>query len=152
MAQIALLEGQVKEVDVAIAHLVAGVAQHLTSIPGVGPILAATILPEIGDVDRFGSNPRRALVAFAGLDPTVFVSGTFQDRHQHMSKRGSPYLRRALFLGAYSAHLHNPDLGAFLDRKLAQEKPYRAAVVALAQRLLARCYAVLKEGHPYAVR
>src|SRR5207244_5421252 len=69
LAQIAHLETQVAEVDAVAAELLAGVEQHLTSIPGVGPVLAATILAEIGDIDRF---PRlTALVAYAGIDPSV---------------------------------------------------------------------------------
>jgi transposase len=128
----------------------AGREHHLTAIPGLGPVLAATSLAAIGDVARF---PRReALVAYAGLDPSVFESGAFHGRRQHISKRGSPYLRRALYLAAHSAHRRNPDLAAYLERKLAAGKPYKAAVVALAHKLLARIYTVLKEGRPYEVR
>jgi transposase len=150
LAQIALLEAQVAEVDRAVGALLAGVEQHLTTIPGVGAVLAATILAEIGDVARF-PDPA-ALVAYAGLDPSVFESGAFRGTRQHISKRGSPYLRRALFLAAHSAHPRNPDLAAFLARKLAQGKPYKVALIAVADRLLARVHAVLKEGRPYEVR
>ncbi len=148
--QLALLEQQVAEVDQAIADLMMTLDQHVTTIPGIGPVLAATILAEIGDIHRF---PRlEALVAYAGLDPSVFASGQFQGRRAHLSKRGSPYLRRALYLAAHSAQLHNPDLRTYLTRKLAEGKPYRAALVAVAHKLLARCYVVLKEGRPYEPR
>ena len=148
--QIGLLQAQVREVDAAITQLLAGREHHLTSIPGLGPVLAATILAELGDVARF---PRlEALVAYAGLDPSVFESGAFHGRREHISKRGSPYLRRALYLAAHSAHRRNPDLAAYLERKLAEGKPYKVAVVALAHKLLARIYTVLKEGRPYEVR
>lgn len=150
LAQLALLEGQVAEVDRAAAEVLATLDQHLTTIPGVGPVLAATILAEIGDVTRFARV--EALVAYAGLDPGVFESGQFRGRRQHLSKRGSPYLRRALFLAAHSAQLHNADLHGYLERKLAEGKPYRAALVAVAHKLLARCYVVLKEGRPYQPR
>jgi transposase len=147
--QLTLLRAQVREVDAAIAKLVGQVEQHLTSIPGLGPgpTLAATILAEIGDISRF---PRlEALVAYAGIDPSVFASGGFQGKRQHISKRGSPYLRRALFLAAHGAQTHHPDLAAYLQRKLAEGKPYKLAVVALAHRLLARIYVVLKNCRPY---
>jgi transposase len=150
LAQIALLEAQVVDTDRAIAGLLAGTEQHLTTIPGVGPVQAATILAEIGDVERFPGPA--ALRAYAGLDPSVFESGAFQGTRQHISKRGSPYLRRALYLAAHSAHPRNPDLAAFLARKLAQGKPYKVALVAVADRLLARVHVVLKEGRPYEVR
>jgi transposase len=152
LAQLALLEEQVTAADAAVAEALAGLeaGQRLGALPGVGPVLAATILAELGDVARFPS--LKALVAYAGLDPSVYESGAFHGTRQHISKRGSPYLRRALYLAAHSAHQRNPDLHAYLQRKLAAGKPYRAAVVATAHRLLARIHAVLKQGRPYEVR
>jgi len=93
-------------------------------------------------------------VAYAGLEPGVFASGTFVGTRRHVSKRGSPYLRRALFLAAHGVRLHNPDpdLAAYVGRKLAAGKPYRVAMVARAHRLLARIYVVLTEDRPYVVR
>jgi transposase len=150
LAQIGLLEAQIAEADAAVAELLARTEQHLTSIPGVGPVLAATILAEVGDIDRF---PRpQALNAYAGIDPSVFESGQFQGTRQRISKRGSPYLRRALYLAAHSAQQRDPELGAFLRKKLAEGKPYKAAVVATARKLLGRVYVVLKEGRPYEPR
>jgi transposase len=150
LAQIALLEAQVADADAAVAELLARTGQHLTSIPGVGPVLAATILAEVGDVDRF-ARPS-ALVAYAGIDPSVFASGQFQGTRSRISKRGSPYLRRALYLAAHSGHPRDPELGAYLAKKLGEGKPYKAAVVATARKLLGRIYVVLKEGRPYEVR
>jgi transposase len=152
LAQLALLEDQVREVDAAIAQMLAGLeaGQHLLSVAGVGPALAATILAEVGDVARFANV--KALVAYAGLDPSVFESGAFQGRRQHISKRGSPYLRRALYLATHSAQRRHPDLRAYLHKKLAEGKPYKAAVVATAHKLLARVYTLLKERRPYVVR
>ena len=150
LAQIALIETQVTDVDRAIAELVTTIPQHLTSIPGVGPVLAATILAELGDVARFPSVP--ALVAYAGLDPSVFESGQFQGRRQHLSKRGSPYLRRALYLAAHSAHPRNPDWHAYLERKMKQGMAYRAALIAVARKLLICAYTLLKEDRPFEIR
>jgi transposase len=151
LEQLTLFEREIRETDAAIANLLTDAPQHhLTSIPGLGSVLAATILAEIGDVHRF---PRlEALVAYAGIDPSVFESGQFHARRQHISKRGSPHLRRALFLAAHSAQMRNPDLHAYLERKLAQGKPYKAALIAVAHKLLARIYVVLREGRPYEPR
>jgi transposase len=150
LAQIAHLELQVAEADAMAAELLAGVDQYLTSIPGVGPVLAATILAEIGDIDRF---PRlTALVAYAGIDPSVFESGGFKGTRQHISKRGSPYLRRALYLATHSAQRQNTDLGDYLQRKLREGKSYKVALVATSHKLLARMYVVLKEGRPFEVQ
>jgi transposase len=148
--QIGLLQAQIPALDAIIAKRLATVDQQLTSIPGIGPVLAATILAEIGDIDRFSR--LEALVAYAGIDPSVFRSGAFEGRRQHISKRGSPHLRRALYLATQSACRHNSDLDSYLQRKLAQGKPYRAAVVAASHKLMARIYAILKEGRPYEIR
>jgi transposase len=150
LAQIALLEAQIADADAAVAALLATREQHLTTIPGVGPVLAATILAEVGDVDRFPGP--QALTAYAGIDPSVFESGQFQGTRSRISKRGSPYLRRALYLAAHSARQRDPELGAYLAKKLAEGKPYKAAVVATARKLLGRIYVLLTEGRPYEVR
>lgn len=150
LQQIGLLEEQVAKTDAAVASLLEQIDQQLTTIPGLGPVLAATILAEIGDVSRFAKF--QALVAYAGIDPGVFESGQFHGTRQHISKRGSPQLRRALYLGAHSAQLYNPDLKAYLQRKMQDGMPYKAAVVATARKLLARVYTILKEGRPFEVR
>jgi transposase len=150
LEQIQLLERQVQEVEAAITELMATISQHLTTIKGIGPVLAATLLAEIGDVHRFPA--LESLVAYAGIDPSVFESGEFSGRRQHMSKRGSPYLRRALWLAAHSARQWNPDLDAYFRRKLAEGKPYKVAMGALCRKLLARVYVVLRENRPYQVR
>jgi transposase len=150
LSQISLLEVQVAEIDAACTALLGEVDQHLTTIPGVGPVLAASILAEIGDIGRF---PRlESLVAYAGIDPGVFESGAFKGTRQHISKRGSPYLRRALYLATHTAHQRNPDLSAYFQRKLHEGKSYRAALIATSHKLLARIYVVLKEGRPFEVR
>lgn len=148
LAQVELLEAQVAEIDRQIAGLMSSMEQQLTTIPGLGPVLAATVLAEIGDPARFASF--KALVAYAGLDPSVFASGQFEGRRR-LSKRGSPYLRRALYLGAHSARLYNPDLDAYFKRKLAEGRSYKEAVVATSRKLLARIYVILKENRPFRV-
>jgi transposase len=150
LEQVELLERQVKEVEAAITSLMEQEPQHLTSIKGIGPVLAATLLAEIGDIRRFSS--LESLVAYAGIDPSVFESGEFTGRKQHMSKRGSPYLRRALWLAAHSTRQWNNDLNSYFQRKLAEGKPYKVAMGALCRKLLARIYVVLKENRPYQVR
>ena len=104
LAQIDLLEEQRLRVDDALAQLMDQVPQHLTSIPGVGPATGAALLAEIGDIQRFDAPEK--LVAYAGIDATVYQTGQFEARQRHMSKRGSPYLRQALWQAASMAILH----------------------------------------------
>lgn len=110
-------------------------------------IAAATILAEIGDIHRFKNSS--ALVAFAGIDPTVRQSGEFNSIHNHMSKRGSPYLRHAIFLAATTCSFHNSPLNAYYKKKREQGKHHLTATGAVARKLTTVIYAVLRNGKPY---
>lgn len=150
LQQMDLLDQQVATVDETLSVILASEQQYLTTIPGISTVLAAAILGEIGDIHRFPS--LKPLIAFAGLDPTVYQSGHFQAMRTTLSKRGSPYLRRAIWLAATTARLHNPDLAAFYQRKRAQGKHHNTAMAAVCHRLLARIYVILKEQRPFEVR
>lgn len=151
LAQLDFLEAQVTDVDAALAELVAALPQQfLTTIPGIGPTVAAMLLAEIGDVHRFPTLDN--LVAYAGIDPSVYESGAFQARQAHMSKRGSPHLRRALWLAAHLARLHDPELRAYFDKRRAEGKPYGVVMGALCRKLLARIFTILRQQRPYVVR
>lgn len=150
LEQIDLLKRQIQELEAAITELMEQQPQYLTTIKGIGPVLAATLIAEIGDIQRFPSV--ESLVAYAGIDPTVFESGEFSGRRQHMSKRGSPYLRRALWMAAHSTRRWNSDLNDYFQRKLAEGKPYKVAHGALCRKILTRVYVILKENRPYQTR
>jgi len=150
VAQLEFLETQVKLIEDAINKLFSQVSQHLTSIKGIGSMSAATIYAEIGDINRFTT--LESLVAYAGIDPTVFSSGEFEGTRRHMSKRGSPYLRKSLWMAATGARRWNPDLEAFFTKKLMEGKAYGSAMGALCHKLLGRIYVILKENRPYEIR
>ena len=148
--QIAFLEQQVAAVERQIEPQLAAIEQHLTTIKGISPVMAASLIAEIGDVHRF----RRfeSLVAYTGIDPTVVASGEFHATETHMSKRGSPHLRRALWLTAITASQSNPDLAEYLRRRLDEGKPWGTAMGAVARKLLSRIYVILRDNRPYEVR
>jgi transposase len=150
LAQIDLLEEQRDQVDAALAQLMAQIPQHLTSIPGVGPTTGTALLAEIGDVHRFEAPEK--LVAYAGIDATVYQTGQFEARQMHMSKRGSPYLRHALWQAASMAIVHDSELRAYYDRKRQEGKSHGTALGAICRKLITRIYIVLKENRPYEVR
>jgi transposase len=112
----------------------------LLSIPGVGELTAATILGEIGDIVNFES-PKQ-LIAYAGLDPSVYQSGSFRAKNTKISKRGSHYLRKALFQAASAAVRKRPNgpcnsvLYEYYTNKLEAGKPYKVALVATCSKLL----------------
>lgn len=150
LEQIRFLEEQIDRIDDHLAILLEEADQYLTTIPGIGVVLAATILGEIGDVNRFAELEK--LVAYAGIDPTVHESGQFGATEAHMSKRGSPYLRRALWLAANVARQHDPDLKAYYHKKKQEGKHHNTVIGALCRKLLARIYVILQEQRPYVVR
>jgi len=108
LKQIEFIEGQVADIDSQIADYMERSASYITTIPGVGSVLGVVIVSEIGDVTRFSSPSK--LVAYAGLDASVKQSGDFEGSQMHISKRGSPYLRRALFKAATVASCHDSAL------------------------------------------
>lgn len=99
--QMEFLERQVTELEAQISSLLKQTGSYITTIPGIGDTLGAIILSEIGDIHRF--NAPNKLVAFAGLDVRVTQSGEFTGTRQKISKRCSPYLRRAIWLAASRA-------------------------------------------------
>jgi len=150
LAQLELLDTQRTEIDQAIADLMAKIPQHITSIPGIGPVTGAAILSEIGDIQRFETLDK--LVAYAGIDATVYQTGQFEASEAHMSKRGSPYFRHALWLAASSAVLHDPSLKAYYQKKRDEGKHHGTALGAVCHKLLARIFVVLKEKRAYVIR
>jgi transposase len=147
MAHLEFLHCQIEEVDACIQDLMAQRETFLTTIPGISQTLAATITAEIGDINRFEAPEK--LAAFAGIDPTVYSSGKFTGTRMVMSKRGSPYLRRALWMASASARRFDPELGAFYQRKISEGKHHNTALGAVCRRLLNRVYSILKEHRPY---
>jgi transposase len=127
----------------------------IQSIPGIGEKIAATIISEIGEIDRF--NHPKKLVAFAGIDPSVFESGTFKGTLNRITKRGSSRLRHALYMAVKCAIRdcrkkkttdeiipRNKRLREFYDKKREEGKPFKVAVIACANKLLHWIYALLK--------
>jgi len=121
--------------------------QLLLSIPGVGEVTAATILGEIGDISNF--NTAKQLVAYAGLDPSVYQSGSFRAKNTKISKRGTPYLRKALFQAVSAAVRKrpngpcNPVLYEYYTSKVNSGKPPKVALVATCNKLLRIIYGML---------
>jgi len=151
LAQIDFFEQQIADIDQALEELVNALpTQYLTTIPGIGAVTAAAILGEIGDVQRFDSIEK--LVAYAGIDPATYQSGQFQAQEVHMSKRGSPYLRHALWMAAGVARQHDPELKAYYLKRRAEGKAYGTVMGAICRKLLARIYVVLRDQRPYVVR
>jgi transposase len=147
--QYSLLTEQQQDIEERMSALVESMGTKILSIPGVGAITAAVVLGEIGSVDRFDSPDK--LVAFAGLDPSAKDSGQFQNPTRRISKRGSPYLRHALYNAALAASRSNPVCREFAERLKARGKPMKVVFVAVAHKILLMIYSVLKNDREFRV-
>ena len=119
----------------------------LTTIPGVGTLLAATILSEIGDISRFSSADK--LAAYIGVDPAVNQSGEFVGSHVHMSKRGSPYLRRAVWMASMIAVQRDPMFKAYYEKKASEGLRYMNIIGHATKKMTAVIYAIMRDNKAY---
>jgi transposase len=146
LQQLDFIKKQIKEMDKFLKKLM---KQHeiLLTIPGISFVLGAAILGEIGDVNRFAT-PQQ-LQAFAGMDPSVTQSGNFTGTQGKISKRGSPYLRRAIYLAANAAQRFDSVFKEHYEKLVARGKHPKQAMGAVATKLLRVIHAVLKSRKPY---
>lgn len=114
------LESQIKDIEKQVSDFIKKSDNVITSIPGIADMTVAIIISEIGDINRF-NNPGQVL-AFAGLDPSVKQSGTFNASATRMSKRGSSILRYALILAANNVQLNTKTFNNYYNTKRAQGK------------------------------
>lgn len=147
VSQVEFLNATVAKVEAEVASLLARVEPNITTIPGVSTTTGAQIVAEIGDVRRFRS--AASIVKYAGLNSGVAESGRFSADGVPITKHGSPYLRRSLWLAANRARQYDPKLKAFYDKKRREGKPHRVAVTAVARKLCHVVYAVMRDGEPY---
>ncbi|MFJ7472178.1 IS110 family transposase [Peribacillus frigoritolerans] len=121
----------------------------IQSVPGIGEKIAATIISEIGEIDRF--NHPKKLVAFAGVDPSVHSSGKFTATINRITKRGSSRLRHSLYLAVLCGirSSRNKKLKAFYDKKKSEGKPAKVSIVACINKLLHWIYALLSRKETF---
>lgn len=147
LKQIELIDEQREDVEIELENLMATIPQHITSIPGIGLVTGAMVLSEIGDITRFPSS--KQLVAYAGIDAAVVKTGQFEGNEMHMSKRGSHYLRYALWQAALGSILHNKEMKLYYEKKRAEGKPHGVAMGAVCNKMLRLIYIILKEERPF---
>ena len=125
------------------------VFQLLQTVPGIGPYVAASIVGEIQDIHRF--TVAKELIAFAGLDPKIRQSGKALNSTGRLTKRGSSYLRRSLFIAANVARQCDPQFRALYDKKRAEGKSYKVATCVVARKLLLVARSVWLNEKAYTV-
>lgn len=138
--QIKKIENQLKQFDQPTQRL-------LETIPGVGPITAASFISEITDINKF-KHPQY-LTAYIGIDPRVHQSGTSIKGKGYITKRGNKILRTILFNAASVAVLHPNMFQRFFQKKRSEGKPYRVALVATMRKMAHIIHAVWTNNTPY---
>ena len=147
LEQIVATEPIRKKLDVEIQKLAARLPEYLFTLPGATELTIVSLYGEVDPIETF-ERPSQ-LVAFAGLDPKVFQSGQYDASHRHVSKRGSPYLRRTLWQMAYRAVCTEGDLRDFWRRKHRQNKHHLVAVTAAANKLCHIVWRIMTDRRDY---
>lgn len=143
ITQLRLYKEQIKDIDLGIETLMKIINSKIITIPGIGYNLGSMIISEIGDIKRF-SNPSK-LLAFAGLDPVVKQSGNFQADSMKISKRGSTYLRYAIYRAAFLIIYNNETFHKFYLEKRSQGKTHRVALGHVCNKLVRVIFKVLTD-------
>lgn len=143
ISQIELLDSQLQSIEAQMEEIMKFHDSVIMTIPGIGYINGGMILGEIGDIHRFKS-PNQ-LLAFAGLDPTVYQSGNFQAKRTRMSKRGSRVLRYALINAAHNVVKNNSTFKAYYDAKKSEGRSHYSALGHCAGKLVRVIFKMLTD-------
>ncbi len=150
VSEIELYDKQILKIEKMMMQTMEKIDSKITTIPGIATITGATILGEVGDIGKFSS--AKKLVAFAGLDPITNQSGKFENKTGHISKRGSPQLRSALFMAANVTRQNDENFMDYYNDKIERGKHHYSALNATAAKLLRIVYWVLKNDKEYKVK
>lgn len=141
------LTGEIDEIETEIKSIMDEIDSPILTIPGISYRMGAMIIAEIGDFSRFDSPDK--ILAYAGLSPSTYQSGQLDGAYSHMEKRGSRYLRYALFNATrFVCHWDNT-FATYLAKKRAEGKHYNVAISHAAKKLVRVIYQLEKSGQSY---
>ena len=141
------LDAEITEIEEQIQSIMDELHSPITTIPGLSFRMAAMILAEVGDFSRFDSPDK--LLAYAGMSPSTYQSGQLKNCYPHMEKRGSRYLRYALFNATKYVCHWDTNFAAYLAKKRAEGKHYNVAISHAAKKLVRLIFAMEKSRTPY---
>ena len=147
---ILFLQEEIALLDKEIKAVLQEINSPIMSIPGISYTLAAMILAEIGDVERFDTPAK--LLAFAGLEPSTYQSGKFTASHSTMVKRGSKYLRWAVLTAVRLVCMRDAAFRAYRDRKQSEGKHYFVALSHVAKKLIRVIFYMLKNSQRFVAQ
>lgn len=142
------LTTEIDEVEAEIKRIMdLEITSPILTIPGISYRMGAMILAEIGDFRRFDSADK--ILAYAGMSPSTYQSGQLDNCYSHMEKRGSRYLRYALYNSAKYVCHWDESFATYLAKKRAEGKHYNVALSHAVKKLVRLIYAMEKSGQPY---
>lgn len=144
---IRILSKEIDEIETQIQEIMSVINSPITSIPGLGFRMAAMILSEIGDFSKFDSPDK--ILAFAGISPSTYQSGKLENAYAHMEKRGSRYLRYALYTAAIYVCNWDKTFADYLNKKRAEGKHYYVAISHAIKKLVRIIYHLQLTGDTY---
>ena len=141
------LDAEISTVEDRIEKIMDEIDSPILTIPGINYRMGAMILSEIGDFNRFSSPDK--ILAYAGMSPSTYQSGNYESTHAHMEKRGSKYLRYALFNATKYVCHWDPSFRTYLAKKRSEGKHYNVAITHAARKLVRVIWRLEKSGQPY---
>lgn len=144
------IQKRVDKYDAHIKKYVDELCPNILSVPGIGYVTAGLLVGEIGDANRFHS--AESLIAYSGIDPMIYESGNYVAKHLIPSKKGSRYLRYALFQVARIIWQCDPVYKAYYEKKLAEGKHYYVVLGHIQKKLVRLIHSLMKSGNSYELR
>ena len=141
------LDAEIKEIENEIKLIMDEINSPILTIPGISYGMGAMIIAEIGDFNRFDSPDK--ILAYAGMSPSTYQSGQLDNCYAHMEKRGSRYLRYALYNATKYVCHWDEGFGAYLTKKRAEGKHYNVALSHATKKLVRTIYAMEKSRQEY---
>lgn len=148
LARIDLLSEQIKDYDKQIKIIMDELDSPVPTIPGIGYTLGATIIAEVGNISRFSSPAK--LLAFAGLEPSIYQSGKFVPASGRMVKRGSPFLRWALLQAAGYVPNYSSTFALYREKKLSEGKSAAVARSHVAKKLVRTIHSLMTHSTAFS--
>ena len=141
------LTSEIDEIEAEIKSIMDEINSPILSIPGISYNMGAMIIAEIGDFNRFDSADK--ILAYAGMSPSTYQSGQLDNCYSHMEKRGSRYLRYALYNATKYVCHWDESFGTYLSKKRAEGKHYNVALSHATKKLIRLLYQLEKSGQAY---
>lgn len=141
------LTTEINEIETEIKSIMDKINSPILTIPGIGYNTGAMIIAEIGNFSRFDSADK--ILAYAGMSPSTYQSGQLENCHSHMEKRGSRYLRYALYNATKYVCYWDESFGVYLDKKRSEGKHYNVALSHATKKLVRLIFAMEKSKQPY---